>query len=147
MIPEKMKEMFGLKDEKDLKMANNIWKMLDDMADSDPSQYENFIEKNLKEGFDDAKQKKDEKDKPYKVKPNAGFLLTMTASLNEKPLETPLNEKVLITKEPWAEVKKNFADKVKIYFNITHCDRIKDAKSKNSGKTVTKYSFATLRDL
>lgn len=39
-------------------MANNIWKMLDDMANSDPDQYNKFIEKNVKEGFDDAKQKK-----------------------------------------------------------------------------------------
>ena len=29
-------------------MANNIWKMLDDMASSDPTQYQQFIEKNLK---------------------------------------------------------------------------------------------------
>jgi hypothetical protein len=40
---QEMKKMFGLKDESDLKMADNIWKMLDDMADSDPSQYQNFI--------------------------------------------------------------------------------------------------------
>lgn len=36
MIPGELKNMFGLKDEKDLNMANNIWKMLDDMANSDP---------------------------------------------------------------------------------------------------------------
>ena len=36
MIPNQMKEMFGLKDEKDVKMANNIWKMLDEMSGSDP---------------------------------------------------------------------------------------------------------------
>jgi len=53
-----MKKMFGLKSENDAKMANNIWKMLDDMADSDPSQYQNFIQKNLKEGLEDAKNKK-----------------------------------------------------------------------------------------
>lgn len=29
-------------------MANNIWKMLDDMANSDPDQYNKFIEKNIK---------------------------------------------------------------------------------------------------
>lgn len=36
MIPEELKKMFGLKDAKDLNMANNIWKMLDDMSESDP---------------------------------------------------------------------------------------------------------------
>lgn len=40
--------MLGLKDKKDVNMANNIWKMLDDMANSDPTQYQQFIEKNLK---------------------------------------------------------------------------------------------------
>ncbi len=29
MIPENFKKIFGLKDTKDLNMANNIWKMLD----------------------------------------------------------------------------------------------------------------------
>lgn len=36
MIPEELKKAFGLNDKKDLNMANNIWKMLDDMASSDP---------------------------------------------------------------------------------------------------------------
>lgn len=29
----------GIKDEQDLKMANNIWKMLDEMSTNDPSAY------------------------------------------------------------------------------------------------------------
>lgn len=53
-----MTKMFGLKDKKDVNMANNIWKMLDDMATSDPTQYQKFIEKNLKQGLEDAKHKK-----------------------------------------------------------------------------------------
>ncbi len=36
MIPKDLKNIFGLKDEKDVNMANNIWKMLDDMANQDP---------------------------------------------------------------------------------------------------------------
>lgn len=36
MLPENFKNMFGIKDEKDLKMANNIWKMLDEMSSNDP---------------------------------------------------------------------------------------------------------------
>jgi hypothetical protein len=47
--------MFGLKDAKDINMANNIWKMLDDMADSDPESYKKFIEKNLNEGITEVK--------------------------------------------------------------------------------------------
>jgi HSP90 family molecular chaperone len=91
MLPGDLKDIFGLKDQKDLNMANNIWKMLDDMANSDPDQYKKFIDKNMKEGFEDAKQKKEEKEKPFKVKPHPGFCINMTANLNEKPLESPLN--------------------------------------------------------
>jgi hypothetical protein len=58
MIPQDLQNIFGLKDQKDLNMANNIWKMLDEMANSDPEQYKKFVEKNMKEGFEDAKQKK-----------------------------------------------------------------------------------------
>ena len=39
-------------------MANNIWKMLDDMSSNDPNAYEKFIEKNIKEGLGDAKAEK-----------------------------------------------------------------------------------------
>ena len=31
------------------KQADNVWKMLDDMADSDPEAYKSFIDKILKE--------------------------------------------------------------------------------------------------
>jgi hypothetical protein len=51
MIPEQLKSMFGIKDSKDLNMANNLWKMLDEMADSNPDTYKNFINKNIQEGL------------------------------------------------------------------------------------------------
>ena len=47
MVPENLKKIFGLTDKKDVSMANNIWKMLDDMAESDPESYKNFVQKNL----------------------------------------------------------------------------------------------------
>ena len=61
--------MFGLKDEKDIKMANNIWKMLDEMSSNDPEAYKKFIEKNLSEGVSDAKAEKEKKEKPFKITP------------------------------------------------------------------------------
>lgn len=39
MIPNQLKEMFGLKSDKDMSMANNIWKMLDEMAENSPEKY------------------------------------------------------------------------------------------------------------
>lgn len=50
--------MFGLTNKKDIGMANNIWKMLDEMAENSPDQYKQFIQKNIKEGVQDVKQKK-----------------------------------------------------------------------------------------
>ena len=40
-----MQSMFGggFKDEKDMKMANNIWKMLDQMSTNDPEAYKKFV--------------------------------------------------------------------------------------------------------
>ena len=74
--------MFGLTDQKDVSMANNIWKMLDEMSESNPQEYQQFVQKNMKEGIQDVKKKQDEKNQPYKVKPKAGVCLTMSATLS-----------------------------------------------------------------
>ena len=50
-------------------MANNIWKMLDQMSESDPEQYKQFVQKHMTEGLEEAKEKKEEKNKPYKIVP------------------------------------------------------------------------------
>ena len=69
MIPQELKKMFGLTSEKDVSMANNIWKMLDEMAESDPQQYKQFVQKNVDEGMKDVKKKNEDKMKPYMIKP------------------------------------------------------------------------------
>ena len=43
--------MLGIKDNKDLSMANNLWKMLDQMSQSSPDNYKDFVQKNIKDGF------------------------------------------------------------------------------------------------
>ena len=48
MLPRELLESLNLHDDKDIKMAENLWKMLDQMADSNPQDYQNFISKNLK---------------------------------------------------------------------------------------------------
>ena len=58
MIPDQLKKMFGLTSSQDVNMANNIWKMLDEMSESDPEAYKKFIEKNISEGIGDAKAEK-----------------------------------------------------------------------------------------
>jgi len=74
--------MFGLTDQKDVAMANNIWKMLDDMSESNPQEYQQFVQKNMKEGIQDVKKKQDEKNQPYKIKPKIGVCLNMSATLS-----------------------------------------------------------------
>lgn len=128
--------MFGLKDAKDVSMATNIWKMLDEMAESDPEQYKNFVQKNVKEGMADANKKIEEKEKPYRVKPKIGFSLTMTASLNEKPLDADLNEQVLITKQPWSTVKAKFQNNIKMTLNVTYSERIKELCERTTHKKI-----------
>lgn len=49
-----MEEIFkgmNLKDGAQMKQAENIWKMLDNMHQSSPEDYKKFIDKNLKEGL------------------------------------------------------------------------------------------------
>ena len=56
--------------------------MLDEMSESNPQEYQQFVQKNMKEGIQDVKKKHDEKNQPYKIKPKPGVCLTMNATLN-----------------------------------------------------------------
>ena len=60
----------------------------------------------------------------------------MNGVLNEKPLESTINEKVLVTKQPWGEVKAKFVNDIRIHLSVAHCDRVKDATSKKTGKNI-----------
>lgn len=51
MLPKELLQSLNLSGEKDLKMAENIWKMLDEMADNRPDDYKQFVSKNVKEGL------------------------------------------------------------------------------------------------
>ena len=64
-------------------MAENIWKMLDQMADSNPQDYQNFVDKNLKEGFEALKEEREKKEEPLKITPSVGLLLKMQGCLIE----------------------------------------------------------------
>lgn len=108
-------------------MANNIWKMLDDMADKDPDSYKKFIEKNINEGITDAKTEKEKKEKPYRIIPKEGMFMEMDAVLNERVLEERPNfsEKVDLNKEKWGDVKAKFLPKVRINLSICSSERVK----------------------
>jgi hypothetical protein len=56
---------FSNNDPETMKQAGHIWKMLDDMAASDPDGYSKFVQNNIKQGVEDIKkQKPEEKAKP-----------------------------------------------------------------------------------
>lgn len=71
----------------------------------------------------------------------------MTATLNEKPLESDLNEQVLITKQPWSLVKSKFQNSIKMTLNVTFSDRIKELTSRTSKKTIEKFTIQNLKDI
>ena len=58
-IHAEMKNMLGKLDKEDMKKADQLWKMLDNMYESDPAEYQKFIEKQMKIGAE-QKQKEEE---------------------------------------------------------------------------------------
>lgn len=71
----------------------------------------------------------------------------MTAALNEKPLETGLNQQVLITKQPWNSLKSTFKNNIKITMSVTFSDRIKELKSRSTKKTIDRFFIHELKDI
>ena len=51
----------------DMKQAESIWKMLDDMAKNDEEGYNKFVSKNIKQGVDEIKEKNDKEMEGKKV--------------------------------------------------------------------------------
>lgn len=66
----------------------------------------------------------------------------MKAALNEKPLAVEKDEKLLITKTPWADVKKNFPDRIRITLSIAYSERVRDLTSKKTKKAITRFPIA-----
>ena len=145
MVPDQLKKMFGLSSQKDMSMADNIWKMLDDMADSDPEQYQKFIKKNMGEGLADAQSRQAEQDKPYKITPHPLAHLSMTATLREEPLQSG-PQAVVITPQPWQNVKHKLPPAATLHLNIMHHQRVREAAGKD-GKEVPRYTSVGLKDM
>jgi hypothetical protein len=51
----------------DMKQAESIWKMLDDMAKNDEEGYNKFVSKNIKQGVDEIKEKNEKEMEGKKV--------------------------------------------------------------------------------
>ncbi|KAL4482782.1 hypothetical protein ABPG72_022342 [Tetrahymena utriculariae] len=121
--------MGGLNNDQ-LKQAENIWKMLDDLSESNPEGYKNFVKNNLQNGFEEIKKEKDEKIQELKVNADPAFLLKMQATLQSfklKKEEHPLYESLRVigqdTKKKLADIKKQIDKEVKIYINVLMSSR------------------------
>jgi hypothetical protein len=61
-VHEEMKGMLGELGPEEVKKADSLWKMLDNMYENDPEEYKNFIETQMKLG-EEHKQQEEEKNK------------------------------------------------------------------------------------
>ncbi|KAL4442210.1 hypothetical protein ABPG74_009228 [Tetrahymena malaccensis] len=133
--------MGGLNNDQ-LKQAENIWKMLDDLSESNPEGYKNFVKNNLQNGFEEIKKEKDEKMQELKVKAEPAFLLKMQATLQSfklKKEEHPLYESLRVvgqdSKKKLADIKKQIDKEVKIYINVLTSSRVR-APINDQGKEI-----------
>ncbi|EAR84114.2 pre-RNA processing PIH1/Nop17 protein (macronuclear) [Tetrahymena thermophila SB210] len=133
--------MGGLNNDQ-LKQAENIWKMLDDLSESNPEGYKNFVKNNLQNGFEEIKKEKDEKIKELKVNADPAFLLKMQATLQSfklKKEEHPLYESLRVvgqdSKKKLADIKKSIDKEVKIYINVLMSNRVR-APINDQGKEI-----------
>lgn len=134
-------------------MAENLWKMLDEMAENRPEDYQQFVSKNVKEGFESMQEDRKKKEQELMVLPEAGFLLKMRANLQEKDLANAVrNEKFnlkLQQMEPWERVRAKFLPSVKLYLSVCHSDRVLlplDA-NKNEVDTFTNATIKTIASI
>ena len=96
-----MKSLSG--DENLQKQANQLWKMLDNMAESDPDEYKKFVETNIKSGMEDIKKEEQtKKEKKMRKISKDNFYIRMDYTIKKAERQiTPkdnLQEKFLINK-------------------------------------------------
>jgi len=85
----------------EIKQAENLWKMLDEMAESDPESYKKFIEKNIREGIEQGKEtKKDTKKDSKKDDPAKNNENKKTTPTPDNKKSTPVAQKEVLFKAP-----------------------------------------------
>lgn len=88
MDPKSLLDKLGLgKDVDDnlVQKMENMWKMLDDMAEHDPEQYKSFVKSNVQRGTEEIKKEKEKQLEPYTFKTAEGtYLMTLALPLSLK---------------------------------------------------------------
>lgn len=96
--------------------AEHIWKMLDNLAEGSPEDYQSFIKKNISEGLTKLSEEKS-------IKPNSGFVLTLKANLSKIERENSFAT-IDFQKANEFDIEK-CQKKAKIFCNICYHDRIR----------------------
>ena len=134
----------GKLDDSQLKQAENIWKMLDDLSENNPESYKSFVKNNMENGMDEMKKEKEKKEASMKVDAKPALLLKMQATLQtlklDKEIENPVYEKLKVLKNPnidkFSEVKMKLDKEVKIYVNVLQSSRVRKPLSLNGKEVV-----------
>lgn len=111
------------------KKAEHIWKMLDNMADSNFEEYKQFVSKHVTQGFQEINQEKEEKIKQKKITPKEGLLIKFRAILKEFQIKEEDEKRDflqnLLIKDQNSENTKpiSFEKEAKFYLNICYSDK------------------------
>lgn len=147
MVENMMKTLAG-NDPEMLKQAEQYWKMLDDMAESDPKNYKNFVDTNIKNGQEDfQKQKEAVKEKntvkinqvdyQFSIKIDASLENLFAPSTKEKDAKVNTKEEDFLQKilkeekDGMLDKEEKFPANGVIYLNFiksVHVKSILDAK-------------------
>lgn len=125
-IEDLLKSLGG--DESMKKQANQLWKMLDDMADSDPDGYKKFIDTNMKKGMEVMKKEKEQKKAPLMRQISSkkfGIQLQYWLELSEHDLsDSDISDqhKKFLVPEGEPEKEKNLKEEIlkegKLFINL-----------------------------
>ena len=111
-----------------VKKAEHIWKMLDNMADSNYEEYKQFVNKHVSHGSDKLKEENNQKLNEKKIVPKIGILLKCNATLKEFQIKEKEEKNELLNKFMMKSDKNDaaplkFEKDIKIYLNLCKSDK------------------------
>ncbi|CAD8193025.1 unnamed protein product [Paramecium octaurelia] len=121
----------------DQSQAQHIWKMLDDMAASDPQAYKQFVEKNIQAGMEEMKTEKQQKIEELSIVPQFAYSMKIWGNLLKQSINE-LESKLLLKQNELKQENFQFdklEKRTKFYINLLHHDRVMGAFDKNDNPT------------
>lgn len=93
MDPKSLLSSLGFDKQADsgmIQQMENMWKMLDDMAENDPEQYKSFVSSNVKRGAEEIKKEKEKELEQFSVNTADGtYLMTLALTVFLKEIKPP----------------------------------------------------------